>query len=156
MTKRSLDHVAAFVAELVEWRQVLARRIGLDHWRAAAAGQECAKVITIVGAVRQQVFCNRQRLQQCWGRPDVAPLTGREIERDQSPGCIGNCMDLGRAAASAAADRLRLGPPFPPALHRCALLLVLSMDCTSALSNCTSWLNMVCQMPAFDQRLNRL
>jgi len=37
MAKRSLDHVAAFVAELVEWRQFLARRIGLDHRLAAAA-----------------------------------------------------------------------------------------------------------------------
>jgi hypothetical protein len=69
---------------------------------------------------------------------------------------IGNRMDFGRATASAASDCLSLGPPFPPALHLCALLVVLSMDCTSALSNRTNWLNMLCQMPAFDQRLNRL
>jgi hypothetical protein len=45
---------------------------------------------------------------------------------------------------------------FSPALHRRALLLVLSMDYTATVSSCTSWLNMVCQMPAFGQRLNRL
>jgi hypothetical protein len=47
-------------------------------------------------------------------------------------------------------------PPFPPALQRWALQVRLSMDCVSDSSSCTSWWNMLCQMPTFDHRLNRL
>jgi hypothetical protein len=45
---------------------------------------------------------------------------------------------------------------FPPAAQRCALEVVLSMLCDPVDAGSTSTVSIVCQMPAFDHRLNRL
>jgi hypothetical protein len=65
-------------------------------------------------------------------------------------------VDLGGSPTPASANGLGIGPPFPPALQRCAFAVVLSMHCRSAASNLTIMASIVCQMPSLDQRLKRL
>jgi hypothetical protein len=98
----------------------------------------------------------RERLDQACGGTAIGLLAGAEFEPDQMSKAVGNSMDFGRPAAAAAANFLGVGPPFPPALQRWALALVLSMLCMSAALNVLSVSNMDCQMPALDHRLNRL
>jgi hypothetical protein len=57
----------------------------------------------------------------------VAALAGGYFERDGTTATIDNSMDFCRSPAARAADRLELGPPFPPAAERCALAVVLSI-----------------------------
>jgi hypothetical protein len=54
-------------------------------------------------------------------------MAGRHFDGDGASARIGDDVDFGRAAAARATNRLRLGPPFPPAAERCALAVVLSM-----------------------------
>jgi hypothetical protein len=88
--------------------------------------------------------------------PPALDLPACDIERNQSSGTVGDGMDFGRASASAAADGLRIGAPSPPALHRCASDVMLSMHCRSAASIATRLCSVVSQMPAFEERLKRL
>jgi hypothetical protein len=74
------------------------------------------------------VVWRRQAAQQRDREPDIALLSGAQIEDDQTTGGVRDGVDLGRPSASAAADRLFPSPPFPPALQRWALLVVLSME----------------------------
>jgi len=53
--------------------------------------------------------------QQVLGRPAARRLGGRQVEGERPTVAIGDGVDLGIAAASTAADRLRVSPPLPPA-----------------------------------------
>jgi hypothetical protein len=152
----SFDHIAAFVPAVIERRDGLACWVRPNHRQSAAVDQAGAKAVAVKRGVCQEEGGSEKRLEQCADGTHVAPLARGEIERDETADGIDNGADLGRAAAAASPNQLRRGPPFPPALQRWALQVVLSTDGVSDLSNCTSWSNMFCQIPAFEQRLNRL
>ena len=156
MREGTLDHVAALVGSLIERRDFLAGRIGLDDRRAIPRNQEFAKLITVVGSVGQHPCGLRQLADQAGRRANIAHLPRGEIEGNQLAGSVGDGMNLGCTPAAAASDRLLLAPPFPPAAQRWAFEVVLSMLCDSDDPGSTSASSIVCQMPAFDHRLNRL
>jgi hypothetical protein len=54
-------------------------------------------------------------------------MAGRHFDGDGTSMRVDDGVDFRRAAPARAANRLRLGPPFPPAAERCALAVVLSM-----------------------------
>lgn len=84
-------------------------------------------------------------------------LSGAQIEVDQTTNRACHGVDFGRPRPpSAAADRRLLIPPFPPALQRWTLLVVLSIKSALTLSKAPIRRNISCQMPALDQRLKRL
>ena len=97
-----------------------------------------------------------QAAQQRDREPEITCLSGAQIEVGQTTDHVCHGVDFGRPPPSAAADRLLLLiPPFPPALQRWALLVVLSIESASTLSKALIGRNMPCQMPALDQRLKR-
>lgn len=99
----------------------------------------------------------RQGREQRLGRAAVGSLTGRQVEGERGAVTVGECMDLGVAAATADADRLVRSPPLPPAAERCAFTCVLSIS-TSAGGPpaAASASNAARQKPLSDQRLCRL
>jgi len=62
------------------------------------------------------------------GSAAVCCLPGSQQEGERTTVSIGDGVDFGVATAPAAADRLEVRPPFPPAAERCALTCVLSIS----------------------------
>ncbi len=58
--------------------------------------------------------------EQGVGRGAIGNLAASQQEGNRAAACVGQGVDLGRAAAARAADRLALLPPFPPEAQRCA------------------------------------
>ena len=54
-------------------------------------------------------------------------IAGAQKQDPRAPVCIGQRVDFGRAPAARAADRLAIGPPFPPPAERWALMVELSI-----------------------------
>jgi hypothetical protein len=82
----------------------------------------------------------------------VAHLARCHDEGENAARTIGYEVDLGPATAPGAADGLELAPPFPPAAARCALAVVLSINCNPPGVAWTSAASIRVQMPRCDQR----
>jgi hypothetical protein len=71
--------------------------------------------------------------------------------------CIGQRVDLGRAPATRAADRLAVRPPFPPPADLWALMVELSIATVPVIPlDPVSASNISNQIPCRLHRLNRL
>src|SRR5207302_11336880 len=108
--------------------------------------------IAVIGAVRRAQPAGRRRFQEAAGEGCVAALAGGYFERDGTTATIDNTMDFCRSPAARAADRLEIGPHFPPAAERCALAVVLSIICTPPRSLLASAANRCFQIPRRAQR----
>ena len=93
----------------------------------ATVGQKQPEPIAVIGGVRSAQTARRQGFERTTGNWRVAALAGGYFERDGTTATIDNSMDFCRSPAARAADRLEIGPPFPPAAERCALAVVLSI-----------------------------
>jgi len=102
----------------VEGLDALSGRIVGDDRRRAAVDQELAQLVGVIGRVGQAQACVGQRLKQRPGEGSIAPLSGGYFEGDEASFAIDDRMDLGRAPAARATDRLDFGPPFPPPAER--------------------------------------
>lgn len=107
--------------------EVLAGRVVGDDGLGPALDQEQPKPIAVVGGICCAQTAWRQRFEKAAGDRCVAALAGGYFERDGTAATIDNSMDFCRSPAARAADRLEVGPPFPPAAERCALAVVLSI-----------------------------
>ncbi len=116
-----------FVGLGIEGVEALAGWVVGDHRLGSAFDQELAQAVAVIGCVGGAQARRRQWAQQRQSGPEIAELTRGYFEGDGPPAAIDNGVDFGRPAAPRAANRLRLGPPFPPAAERCALAVVLSM-----------------------------
>ena len=87
----------------------------------------------------------------------VGGLAAGEMERDRPALCIGQGVDLGRAAAARSPDRLALLPPLPPEAQRCAFTaeesIISAAEGPPAAAN--SW-KIATQTPFAAQRTKRL
>jgi hypothetical protein len=126
-TEHALDQIAPFVGGAIEGMEVLAGGIVGDDGHRAALGEELSQAIGIVSGVGGAQPRWWQRAEERQRGADVAELALGYFERDEAPERIADGVDFRRSAAARAADRLRFGPPFPPAAERCALALVLSI-----------------------------
>ena len=127
MRKCPFDNVAALESSFVERVQALSRRVLFDHRGGSTTGQKRTEGVAVVGRVAQQRLCRRQRLDQSGRRFDVMAIAAGQFERDDPAVSIDDRMNFRGSSAPAPPDGLLLGPPFPPAAHRCALAVVLSM-----------------------------
>jgi len=107
--------------------EVLASRVVGNDRPGAALGEKQPEPIAVIGGICRAQTGWRQWFEQGAGNRGVAALAGGYFQRDGTAATIDNSMDLCRSPAARAADRLDLGPPFPPAAERCALAVVLSM-----------------------------
>jgi hypothetical protein len=98
-----------------------------DDGLGAALDQELPQRVAIGGGVSGAQARRRQRVEQGASDGCIAALTGGYFEREGTAAAIDNSMDFCRSPAARAADRLVVGPPFPPAAERCALVVVLSI-----------------------------
>ena len=135
---------------------MLARRVGGDDRSGAARGEILAERAGIVGHVADHAALWREPGNEIVSSRDVGDVAWGQQEVDKPPLTVGYGVDLGRSAAARTADRLRLGPPFPPAAARCTLMDVLSMERTSFGMTATKVAKISCQRPRPLQRLKRL
>ena len=127
------------------------RLIGNDRL-GAALDQKQPEPITVIGGIGRAQTAWRQRFEQAAGDGCIAALAGGYFERDGTTATIDNSMDFCRSPATRAADRLELGPPFPPAAERCALAVVLSIIWMPPGSGVASAANSCRQIPRRAQR----
>src|SRR5690606_28702887 len=106
----------------------------------------CPEGVAVIGGVGGAKAAGRKCSQQCGGNGRIASLLWGCLERQGTAAAIDNSMDLCRPAASRAADRLEVGPPFPPAAERRALAVVLSIIWNPLSSGSTSAANRRRQM----------
>jgi hypothetical protein len=111
----------------IERMEVLAGGVIGNDRLGAALDQEQPEPVAVIGGIGGAQASRRQRFQEAAGDGCVAALAGRYFERDGTAATIDNSMDFCRSPAARAADRLEVGPPFPPAAERCALAVVLSI-----------------------------
>lgn len=138
MGKATFDPVPLAVAFFIERRNLFAGWVGLDHRNGIASVQEGPEVVTVIRGISQLVSWRGQFAQKRDREPDVTHLSGTENEGDQPTNGIRDGVDLGGPSTSAAPDRLVCRPPFPPALQRWALLVVLSIANASVSSRLLS------------------
>lgn len=100
--------------------------VGNDRLRASG-DEEFTQGIAVVGRIGGTKTAGWQRADQGSCNRYVALLAGGYFECEGTAAAIDNSMDFCRSPASRAADRLDVGPPFPPAAERCALAVVLSI-----------------------------
>jgi hypothetical protein len=114
----ALDDVAALIGALAEWMDDHAIGFVGDHRGCAALddlGAQPVAVVTLVGEKFRHEWRERQDIGR---RGNVGILAGRQVKDDRPAERIAQSVDLGRAAAAGAADRLILLPPFPPEAQR--------------------------------------
>jgi len=105
----------------------LACRVLFDDRRGSAVGEEFPERLAVVGSIREQGFRWRKWFDQSRRRLDVVAIAAGQFEGDKAAVSVNDSIDFRGAPASALADGLRLGPPFPPDAQRCAFAAVLSM-----------------------------
>lgn len=127
MREGPFDDVASFVGCFVERMKVLARGVLSDDRRGPASRQERAKGIAVVGGIGEQRRRRRQPFDQSGGGANVVSISTGQLEPDDPAIAVDDGVDFRGASASALADGLSVGPPFPPAAHRWAFAVVLSM-----------------------------
>ena len=140
----------------VEGLDAFAGRIVGDDGGRAAVDQEAPQLVGVIGGVGQAQARVGQGFEQGPGEGSVTALSGGYFEGDEAAFAIDDRVDLGRAAAARAADRLDFGPPFPPPAERWALALVESIIWMSSGLTSTRTANSRRQTPLIVQRRKRL
>jgi hypothetical protein len=97
----------------------------------AAISQPFAELSAVVRFITQKLLCRIGSADQPLGNRAVVRLAAGQEDGKKTAFSICKCMYFRVAPAARAANRLSLGPPFPPAAERCALMCVESIICTS-------------------------
>ena len=127
MRERPFDNVPPFVRVLIQRMVSSACGVLFDDRCGSAVGEEFAERLAVVGGVREHGFRCRKWFDQPWRRLDIMTIAAGQFEGDEPAVSVDNGVNFGRSTASALADGLLLGPPFPPAAQRCAFAVVLSI-----------------------------
>lgn len=125
--EHAFDEIALAIGDRVEEMMSFPSWVVRNDWDGPALFEEATQPIAVVSSVGGQTGARRNSADQGCGHPNIAQVAGRHFDGDGASAFVNNGVDFRRAAAARAADRLRLGPPFPPAEERCALAVVLSM-----------------------------
>ena len=123
--EHAFDEIALAIGNLVEGMMFFPSWVVRDDWDSPALSQEAT--IAVISCIRGQAAARRNSADQGCRNPNIAEMAGRHFDGDGASARIGDGVDFRRATAARATNRLRLGPPFPPAAERCALAVVLSM-----------------------------
>ena len=125
--EHAFDEIALTIGDLIEGMMFFPSWVVRDDWNSPALSQEAPQPIAVVSCVRGQAPARRNSADQGCRNPNIAEMAGRHFDGDGASVRVDDGMDFRRAATARATNRLRLGPPFPPAAERCALAVVLSM-----------------------------
>ena len=120
----AIEHPLDGVAITIEHRRetVLPRAgdFGWDVGRGAMRLNFLANGVGVVPFVALDDCSRFELVKQGISRGAISNLAASQQEGNRAAVYIGQGVDLGRAAAARAADRLALLPPFPPEAQRCA------------------------------------
>ncbi len=155
-TECAFDDIAQTVGLAIERVSSFAGRIVGDDRRGTSVEKQASKGIAVVGAIGKTQG-RRHGADEAGRHGRIAAMTRSDDQPSRSAVLVDGGMDFRRAAAARAADRLEIGPPFPPAAERCAFTCVVSSITAAggppASANCT---NIPSQTPLRAQRTNRL
>lgn len=112
-TETTLDEMAFLIERRVDWGLLCARRIVRNDGGCAEFGDHRAKVVGVVGGVREDEV-GLEAVKQPPRLRRVAGLAGRQQEPHRQSQSADSQMDFCAQAAARAADRLILSPPFAP------------------------------------------
>jgi hypothetical protein len=125
--EHAFDEIALAVGDLVKGMMPFAGRIVRNDRDSPALTQEAPEPIAVISRVGGQATARWNSADQSGRDADIAEMSRGHFDGDGASAPIDDGVDFRGAAAARAANRLRLGPPFPPAAERCALAVVLSM-----------------------------
>ena len=125
--EHAFDKIAATIGDLIEGMKSFASWVVRNDGDSPALFEEATQAIAVVSGIAGQAAARWNSADQGCRDSNVAKMAGRHFNGDGASALINNSVDFRRAAAARATNRLRLGPPFPPAAERCALAVVLSM-----------------------------
>ena len=114
----ALDDVAGLVGGRIEGMPVHPGDLVGDDGRGAARSQEAAQMVDIIGLVADQAAAWRRRSDERCRPFDVGDLAAGQEDGVRPTLAVDERVDLGRAPAPAAADRLLALPPFAPDAER--------------------------------------
>ena len=114
----ALDDVARPVGERIEGMPVHPGDLVRDDGRGAARSQEAAQMIDVIGLVADEAAARRRRGDERRRALDVGDLAAGQEEGVRPAFAVDEGVDLGRAPAARAADRLLALPPFAPEAER--------------------------------------
>ncbi len=86
----------------------------------SVAAQRPTQFVGVVAFVGENIARARCASQEGWGDRYIRDVAGRQSERERASQNIGQSVDFCCVTAPRDADRLRLGPPFPPKAERWA------------------------------------
>ena len=110
----ALDDVAGLVGERIEGMPVHPGDLVGDDGRGAARSQKAVQMVDVIGLVADQAAARRRCGDQRRRAFDIGDLAAGQEDGVRSPFAIDERVDLGRAPAARAADRLVAFPPFAP------------------------------------------
>ena len=114
-------------------------------------------MVGIVSAVGNQTAYRTDPLQQGPCDADVVDVAGRQQQGTRSALPVGQRVEFARLATARLAERLEIGPPFPPPAERCALIWLLSIIARPWIGLCPVKTSKISsQRPCRLQRLKRL
>ena len=113
--EHAFDEIALAVGDLVKGMMPFAGRVVRDDRDSAALTQETTEPIAVIGRVGGQATARRNSADQNCRDADVAEMSRGYFDGDGASARIDDGVDFRGAAAARATNRLRLGPPFPPA-----------------------------------------
>ena len=116
--KGAFDNVAGLIGDRVEGMAINAGDLVGNDGDGAARSQQAAQVIGIIALVADKAAGRRRRRDQGASAGDVGDLTAGQEDGVRPAAGIDERVDLGRAPAAAAADRLVAFPPFAPEAER--------------------------------------
>jgi len=125
LAEEAFDEVAFFVDVAVVRDRRRARGCGW-YDRLSPEGQICPDPVGVICLIGDDVL-GREAFNQGFGLRAVVDLAGSEKKADRIAERIDGDVDLGAQPAARAAERLNVGPPFPPAACWCARTIVASM-----------------------------
>ena len=96
----------------------LACRILFDDRRGSAVDEVFPERVCVIGGVREQGLRWRKSFDQSRRWLDVMAVAAGQFKGDDPAVAVNDSVNFGRSTASALANGLLLGPPFPPAAQR--------------------------------------
>ncbi len=114
----ALDDVAGLVGDRIEGMAVHPGDLVGDDGRGAARSQEAAQMVGVIGLVADQAAARRRRGDQRRRACDVGDLAPGQENGVRPALAVDKRVDLGRAPAAAATNRLVALPPFAPEAER--------------------------------------
>ena len=114
----ALDDVAGLVGAWIEGMPVHPGDLVGDDGRGAARSEEAAQMIDVIGLVADQAGARRGGGDERRRALDVGDLAAGQEDGVRPPLAVDERVDLGRAPAARATDRLVVLPPFAPEAER--------------------------------------